>query len=171
MPSILKKIFAAAFILLLTVLIWNFVEQYRASKNQHEISYSDLLVKVQSGDVQDAVVDGNLLSGHLKASSNAQFRTILPVNYEDLQKAMIIARVNLSIKEERTQLLAPVLVNFIPFVVLILAALLAIPPFWVIFRKAGFQPVLSILVLVPLANLIVLYIVAFSRWKDAAKAA
>jgi hypothetical protein len=99
MPSILKKIFAAAFILLLTVLIWNFVEQYRASKNQHKISYSDLLMKVQIGDVQDAVIEGNLLSGHLKALPNAQFRTILPANYDDLQKAMIIARVNFSIKE------------------------------------------------------------------------
>ena len=41
----------------------------------------------------------------------------------------------------------------------------AIIPYWVIFRKAGFAPALSILILIPLVNLIVLYYVAFSEWK------
>jgi hypothetical protein len=41
---------------------------------------------------------------------------------------------------------------------------LILPPFWTIFAKAGFSPWLSLLVLVPLGNLIVLYVVAFSRW-------
>jgi hypothetical protein len=38
-------------------------------------------------------------------------------------------------------------------------------PFWMIFKKAGFSPWLVLLFFVPLANLIVLYIVAFSQWK------
>jgi uncharacterized membrane protein YraQ (UPF0718 family) len=42
-----------------------------------------------------------------------------------------------------------------------------LPPFWVIFKKAGFQPILSVLMLVPLVNLVVLYVVAFSEWKVA----
>ena len=40
-----------------------------------------------------------------------------------------------------------------------------LPPFWMISKKAGFEPILSVLMLVPLANLVVLYIVAFSEWK------
>ena len=42
---------------------------------------------------------------------------------------------------------------------------IVLPPFWVIFKKAGFQPILSVLMLVPLVNLVVLYVVAFSAWK------
>ena len=38
-------------------------------------------------------------------------------------------------------------------------------PYWQIFKKAGFAPALSLLVLIPLVNLIVLYVVAFSDWK------
>jgi hypothetical protein len=38
-------------------------------------------------------------------------------------------------------------------------------PFWMIFKKAGFSPWLVLLFFIPLANLIVLYIVAFSQWK------
>ena len=39
-----------------------------------------------------------------------------------------------------------------------------LPPFWKIFAKAGFSPWLSLLILVPVVNLVVLYVVAFSRW-------
>jgi hypothetical protein len=42
---------------------------------------------------------------------------------------------------------------------------LAIVPYWKIFEKAGFPPAISLLMYVPLANLIVLYYVAFSEWK------
>jgi hypothetical protein len=40
-------------------------------------------------------------------------------------------------------------------------------PYWQIFKKAGFPPALSILVLVPIANLVVLYFIAFSDWRRA----
>jgi hypothetical protein len=38
-------------------------------------------------------------------------------------------------------------------------------PYWFIFKKAGFSPWLSILMFVPLANLLILYVIAFSQWK------
>jgi uncharacterized membrane protein YhaH (DUF805 family) len=47
---------------------------------------------------------------------------------------------------------------------LILPAI-AILPYWKIFSRAGFSGWLSLLMLVPVANLVILYIVAFSEWK------
>lgn len=41
---------------------------------------------------------------------------------------------------------------------------LILPPFWKIFAKAGFSPWLALLILVPVVNLVVLYIAAFSPW-------
>jgi hypothetical protein len=41
-------------------------------------------------------------------------------------------------------------------------------PYWVIFKKAGFAPALSLLIVIPLVNLIVLYVIAFSDWKTGA---
>jgi hypothetical protein len=38
-------------------------------------------------------------------------------------------------------------------------------PYWKIFSKAGFAGALSLLMIIPLVNLIVLYVVAFSEWK------
>jgi hypothetical protein len=40
-----------------------------------------------------------------------------------------------------------------------------LPPFWMIFKKAGFPPILSVLILVPVVNLITIYVVGFSPWK------
>ena len=41
----------------------------------------------------------------------------------------------------------------------------AIIPYWVIFKKAGFAPALSLLTAIPGVRLIVLYVIAFSDWK------
>ena len=47
----------------------------------------------------------------------------------------------------------------------LLFTVIAVIPYWFIFKKAGFSPFLSILMFVPLANLIILYVVAFSEWR------
>jgi len=38
-------------------------------------------------------------------------------------------------------------------------------PYWQIFKKAGFSPWLSLLMLIPLVNLCALYYLAFARWQ------
>jgi hypothetical protein len=47
---------------------------------------------------------------------------------------------------------------------LILTVVMVIP-YWFIFKKAGFSPWLAVLMFVPLANIIILYVIAFSEWK------
>ncbi len=39
---------------------------------------------------------------------------------------------------------------------------LLVPPFWKIFEREGFAPPLSLLMLIPVVNLVLLYVVAFS---------
>ena len=45
--------------------------------------------------------------------------------------------------------------------VLVLAGVV---PYWQIFKKAGFAPALSLLMLVPLVNFIVPFFLAFAEW-------
>lgn len=40
-------------------------------------------------------------------------------------------------------------------------------PYWVIFKKAGFSPWLTLLMWIPVISLVVLYFVAFSQWRGA----
>lgn len=46
----------------------------------------------------------------------------------------------------------------------VIGVAIVIIPFWKIYAKAGFSKWLSLLMIVPLVNLIVLYVVAFSTW-------
>jgi len=50
------------------------------------------------------------------------------------------------------------------FIVLLLPLVLVVVPFWQIFKKAGFSPFLSLLMLIPLVNLIMLFVLAFASW-------
>lgn len=48
---------------------------------------------------------------------------------------------------------------------IIIAWALIIVPFWQIFKKSGMGGPLSLLMVLPLVNIVMLYILAFSRWK------
>jgi hypothetical protein len=38
-------------------------------------------------------------------------------------------------------------------------------PIWMICKKAGFSPWISLLIFIPLGNIILLYVLAFATWK------
>ena len=50
-------------------------------------------------------------------------------------------------------------------IALLLAALIIILPYWKIFGKAGFPRIFGLFMIIPLVNLILLYVLAFSRWR------
>jgi hypothetical protein len=52
----------------------------------------------------------------------------------------------------------------LPLVILVILAIVILP-FWFICKKAGFSPWLSLLNIIPLGNLILIYVLAFSDWK------
>jgi hypothetical protein len=52
----------------------------------------------------------------------------------------------------------------LPIIILIGLAIIIIP-FWFICKKAGFSPWLTLLNIVPMGNLVLIYILAFAEWK------
>jgi hypothetical protein len=48
--------------------------------------------------------------------------------------------------------------------VMVPVSIIGVIPYWQIFKKAGFSPALSLLMIFPLVRLIVLFVVAFSDW-------
>lgn len=56
------------------------------------------------------------------------------------------------------------------WLVMLLWIAIVLPPFWRIFTKAGFSGWLSLLMLVPLVNLAVLYVIAFIEWPSLRRA-
>ena len=46
----------------------------------------------------------------------------------------------------------------------LIVSLIILVPFWKIFQKAGFSGALAILMLVPIANIIMIFFLAFAEW-------
>lgn len=54
----------------------------------------------------------------------------------------------------------------LPIIILVCLAVILVP-FWFICKKAGFSPWLSLLNIIPMGNLVLIYILAFADWKVA----
>jgi len=51
-----------------------------------------------------------------------------------------------------------------PFLMVLLVGAIIVVPFWKIFEKAGFPPAMSFFMLIPVVNLVMVYVLAFSEW-------
>jgi cell division protease FtsH len=108
-----------AFILICLMLLYGVVSKSSSMGGKDsEIKYSELFDKVQNHQVLDAAIQGNELHGHLASNPKEQFHTTIPANYQDLEKAMLDAKVNLEIKEPQNNMLLPILFNVGPFILL-----------------------------------------------------
>lgn len=56
------------------------------------------------------------------------------------------------------------MMTILPIIGLVFTIIILIP-YWMIWKKAGFSPWLSILMIVPVVNFIMLYVLAFADWK------
>ncbi|HUB17506.1 MAG TPA: hypothetical protein VL990_02655 [Acidobacteriaceae bacterium] len=50
-------------------------------------------------------------------------------------------------------------------VFILIGSIIYMIPFWFIFKKAGFSPWLCLLLILPLVNIVTLYVIAFTEWK------
>jgi hypothetical protein len=50
-------------------------------------------------------------------------------------------------------------------IALLVTALIVIIPYWKIFGKAGFPRIFGLFMIIPLVNLILIYVLAFSQWR------
>ncbi|MGA2206169.1 MAG: hypothetical protein ABSG10_05505 [Terracidiphilus sp.] len=67
---------------------------------------------------------------------------------------------------DQVQKMVVAMMAILPLIILVCLAIVIIP-FWFICKKAGFSPWLSLLNVVPLGNLILIYVLAFAQWKVA----
>ena len=118
MNSTVKTIMFWLFILVCLVLLYGVVQHSTGlGSKDTEITYSDLYNKVQQNQLDDAVIQGADLHGHIKGSKD-QFHTYVGSNYEDLKRAMVAANVKLTIKPESSSIPLQLLFNIGPFVLI-----------------------------------------------------
>jgi len=54
-------------------------------------------------------------------------------------------------------------IELVLIIVIVMASVIVVP-FWRIFSKAGFPGALSLLMFIPLVNLIMIFVLAFAEW-------
>jgi hypothetical protein len=69
-----------------------------------------------------------------------------------------------SLDPEQIRKIALAFLAVMPILILVAMAIIIVP-FWFICKKAGFSPWLSFLNLIPLGNLVLIYVIAFAEWK------
>ncbi len=100
------------------ILLWAFVVKSTSGARDTEVAYSTLMSDVNKGLVQDATITGNEVRGHYRADKAKQFHSTVPQNYTDLSKAMLDHNVELTVKNEQSNSIWPLLINFSPFLLL-----------------------------------------------------
>jgi cell division protease FtsH len=116
--STVKTIMFWVFILICLMLLWGVVSRGTGMGKEPEYSYSDLLDKIEAGQVQDVTIQGTELHGHLKATPKEQFHVTIPANTDSLTKDLHANKVNTTLKDPQSNLLLPILFNVGPFVLI-----------------------------------------------------
>jgi hypothetical protein len=60
-------------------------------------------------------------------------------------------------------------ISILQLLIICIYILIVVIPFWQIFKKAGYSPWLSLLMLIPVVNLGMLYFLAFASWPALAR--
>jgi cell division protease FtsH len=107
------------FILVCLVLLWTVVQRSGSLGGKDaEYGYSDLLDKIEAGQVQDVSIQGTEVHGHLKGSKDGFHTTIGAGSNEILEKELRAAKVSFQMKDAQGNMLVPILLNAGPFILL-----------------------------------------------------
>jgi cell division protease FtsH len=117
--STVKTIMFWVFILICLMLLWGVVSRgTNMGAKDSEVSYSDLLDRIDAQQVQDVTIQGTELHGHMKATPKDQFHTTIPQSTETLLQKLHASKVSIVFKDQSNSLLIPLLINIGPFVLL-----------------------------------------------------
>ncbi|MDR3739363.1 MAG: ATP-dependent zinc metalloprotease FtsH [Terracidiphilus sp.] len=119
MNSTVKTIMFWVFILICLMLLWGVVTRStNMSGKDAEVSYSDLLNKIDAQQVNDVTIQGTELHGHLKSDPKDQFHTTIPQSTDMLIQKLSAAKVSFNLKDPQNNILLPVLFNVGPIILL-----------------------------------------------------
>jgi len=104
-------------LIMVVVLFWTVVRtgQRRADR---QLTFTQFTNDVKAGKVKDVTINGMEVHGSYK-DDNAGLHTLIPANYPDIYKLLQDNNVNIDIKETNSGNWVSVLINAIPFILLL----------------------------------------------------
>jgi len=105
-------------LIMVVVLFWTVVRtgQHRAD---HPLTFTQFVNDVKAGKVKDVTINGMEVRGTYKDDNNAGLHTLIPSNYPDIYKLLQDSGVNIDIKEANSGNWVNLLINAIPFILLL----------------------------------------------------
>jgi len=116
--STVKSIMVWACIIAFGMVLISWVTKGASAGKTAEISYSDLLDKIEAGQVQDATIQGNDVHGHLKGSKDEFHTTISGNTADNLAKELHAAKTHFDLKDPQNNYLLQALYGLGPVVLL-----------------------------------------------------
>src|SRR5260370_18295177 len=104
-------------IIMVVVLLWTVVHQSK-SRQDVQLSYTQLVNEVNAGKIKSVAITGNDLHGKYK-DDNQELHSVIPTTHQSLDDAMLAKGVDININKENTTGWVSILINAIPFVLLL----------------------------------------------------
>jgi cell division protease FtsH len=117
--STVKSLVVWACIITFGFVLITWVTKSAGAGKTTEIGYSDLLDKIEAGQVQDATIQGTDVHGHLKGSKDEFHTTISGNTADNLAKELHTAKTHFDLKDPNNNYLLQALMSLGPFVLLI----------------------------------------------------
>ena len=105
MNSTVKQILIWVFLITGLICLWQFVGKGMGAVHDQPASFSEVLSKADQGQVHDVTVNGTELVGHYADANKDQFHTTIPANYPDMYKTLRDHGVDITIKDQNSELL------------------------------------------------------------------
>ena len=115
--STVKQIFTGIFILVALVSLWQFVVKTGTAPDK-SISLTQFLNDADQGKIAEATVNGAEVSGKYR-ENNIQFHLTVPGNYPDMYKTLRDHGVNITIKDQTSNIWVSTLISIAPFALLL----------------------------------------------------
>ena len=99
------------------VLLWTVVRSGQ-TRTAQQYTFTEFLAEVEAGRISEITVSGNEVQGKMK-DDNSPLQTVIPANYPDIYKLLQDKGVNVDIEKSDSGNWVSLLINAIPFVLLL----------------------------------------------------
>jgi cell division protease FtsH len=116
MNSNIKTAIFWVVLICVAVLLWT-VMKHGKGRPEHELIFSQFLYQVENGKVKSVTISGNDVRGTF--TDDQRLHTTIPLNYPDIYKLLRDKNVSIDIKEASNSNWVSILVNAVPFILII----------------------------------------------------
>ncbi|MBK5294065.1 MAG: ATP-dependent zinc metalloprotease FtsH [Acidobacteriia bacterium] len=100
------------------VLLWAVVQRGQSTK-QEALTFTQFLTEVKEERIKSVEISGNEVKGKFRDDASKEFRSLIPINYPDVYNHLRDHKVDVTIKEASNGNWVSILINAVPFILLL----------------------------------------------------